>query len=87
MLRGVLRRLGGDNSGAAFVKKIGINPLEEDRNAIAKTDQKDQVGKEPCQPGDAAGEFPLPNLGDSGGTANGGHIAFIPVFEGRARGG
>lgn len=40
----------GDETGAALVSKIGIDPLQHHRHLVSETDEEDQVYEQPGQP-------------------------------------
>ena len=44
----------GDQARATFVGDIGPGPLDENQEAIAETDEKENVDEQPRQPGDEA---------------------------------
>src|SRR5216684_1539608 len=77
-------RSAGDQAGAALVGEIGPGPLDENQQAVAKSDEEKNVDEKPGQPGDESGDVNLAELGDGGGAADGGQAAFVVVVEGGA---
>jgi len=59
--------------------------LDEHEDAALEFDDVDEVDEEPDQPGGVTGNMNAENVGDSGGAADDGHIAFVEVVEARWR--
>lgn len=55
--------------------------MDEDEDAALEFDDVDEVDEEPDQPGGKTGNVNAENVGDSGGAADDGHIAFVEVME------
>src|SRR5215470_12434172 len=74
----------GNQTGSMREREIRPCPLKEDSNAIAKTDKKVNVNRQPRHPRHEAApmclERPL-DFGDSGKTANRSHVTFVKVAK------
>ena len=77
------REFAGDQAGGAAEGEIEEAPLDEDDDSALEFDDVDEVDEEPDEPGDEAGNMNAENVGDGGGAADDGHVAFVEIFEGR----
>src|SRR5712691_9387176 len=71
----------GDEPDGGVEPEVVPGPIQEHGNAVAETDQLDQVHAQPHEPGQWAGNADGPNLAHGGVPANGGQRAFIPIAE------
>src|SRR5262245_61236665 len=71
----------GDQPSLPFAEHVVPRPLEEDRGAVAETDEVEDVDEEPREPRQAAGEPQLPHLGDGAAPADRGHLPLVVVRE------
>src|SRR5579859_794008 len=69
--------------GGPIACEVVPGPLKQDEHAVLELNQIQDVDKEPCQPGEKAGEANPSKIGDRGGAADGRHAAVIFVMEGR----
>jgi hypothetical protein len=72
----------GDQAGAAAEGKVKEAPLDQDEDAALEFNDVDEVDEEPDEPGDETGHVDAENVGDGGGAADDGHVAFVEIFEG-----
>ena len=73
----------GDEAGGAVEGEIEKAPLDEDEDAALEFDDVNEVDEKPEAPGDEAGNVDSENIGDGGGAADDGHVAFVEILEGR----
>ena len=78
-------RAAGDQTRAALISYVGPRPLDENQQAIAESDQEQDVHKQPGQPGDESRNVNLSELRHGSGSSDGGEAAFVPVVEGGTR--
>ena len=64
-------RLAGDEPRCPLVRQVAPGPLEHDDDAIAKSDEKQNVNEQPRQPGDESRDMDFAKLRDAGGAADG----------------
>lgn len=76
----------GDEAGAAFVGHVRPCPLNENEQAVAESDEIENVNEEPGEPGEESGDVNAAEFGDGGGASDGGDGAFVPVVEGGTSG-
>jgi len=74
----------GDEAGSALVGEVRPGPLDENQDAVAEADEEKDVDEEPGEPGEESGDVEFAEVGDSGGAADGGERAFVPVVKGGA---
>jgi hypothetical protein len=77
----LLDTLSRNQPRAATKRQILESPLNENENAALKLHDVHQVDKQPDHPGDHAGDVQAKDVGDSGGSADYRHIAFIEIME------
>src|SRR5207249_10544693 len=75
----------GDEPRAALMGDVGPGPLEQDHEAIAKPDEKEDVDQEPPQPGNEPGELKSPDDGHRGGLPDRRDVALVAVAEALGR--
>ena len=63
------------------VGDISPRPLEEDENTISELDDKEQVNKEPAQPGKKSTQFDHLKIGDRFVSTDSGHATLVPILE------
>src|SRR5579864_3630657 len=70
-----------DQPRPTLESQVGPGPLEHDEEAVAETDEIEDVDTEPEYPGEKAGEAYCAEIDDGEGAAHGGEIAFVVVVE------
>src|SRR5664280_3244899 len=63
-------RFAGDEPSRALVREVAPSPLEHHEDAVAESDQEQDVDEQPCQPSQEAGDVHLAELRDSGRAPN-----------------
>src|ERR1022692_240689 len=71
----------GDEASAALISQIRPRPLDHHDQAIAESDEKEDVDEEPGEPGKVSGDFEFADLGDGGGASNRGATAFVVIIK------
>jgi hypothetical protein len=73
--------ISGDQSRPGVECKIGPPPLEKDGKPIPKTNQKNNVHKQPNQPGWKSTQVDKVQISDCFVASNCSHTSFVPVAE------
>ena len=74
----------GDESCAAGEHEVIPDPLGEDRNAVAESDEKEDVYDHPCKPGGKSAEMSLErplHFGHGSHAADGRHVALVEIAK------
>src|SRR5690348_9787667 len=70
-----------DQARSLIKAQIGPGPLEEHRQAIAKTDKEEHVDEQPDEPRRKTAEVQKIQIGHGLIPANRGHAALVPIPE------
>src|SRR6266404_6801709 len=71
----------GDQPCAFVEREVGPGPLDQNGDAIAEADKKNDVDKKPSQPGRQSAEMDHVQVGHGPMPPDRGHAAFVPVTE------
>src|SRR5216684_7118491 len=74
-----------NQAGAALISHVRPCPLNEDDQAVAEADEKQDVHEEPRQPCHETRNVDLAEFSDGRSSANGSQAPFVPVVEGSTR--
>jgi hypothetical protein len=74
-------KISGDQSRSGVECEIGPPPLEKHGKPIPKTNQKNNVHKQPNQPGRKSTQVDKVQISDCFVASNCGHTSFVPVAE------
>ena len=79
----IVGEFAGNEASGAAEGEVEKAPLDEDDDAALEFDDVNKMDEEPDEPSDEARDVDAENVGDGGGAADYGHVAFVKIFEGR----
>ena len=71
-----------DQPGAAAEGEVEESPLDKDENTALELDDIQEVNEKPDEPSGQTGDMEAEDVGNRGGAANHGKVAFVEVAEG-----
>src|SRR5262252_6444700 len=71
----------GNQPCSALIRQIRPRPLDQHDDAIAESDQKEDVHEQPCHPGDESRDVNLAELRDPCRAPDGRQAAFVEIIK------